>query len=240
MSWSDSLGNIYNEAHKRMNCFSATWKGVILVGAPGSGKGSQAPKLKDYFCLCHISTGDALRAAVAKGTDLGKQAKAIMDKGGLVPDELVNGIVGEAIDSPQCAKGFILDGYPRTVTQAHSLEKILESKKKKLSDVVYLDVPDSILEERITGRRIHKPSGRSYHVKFAPPKVKDKDDVTGEPLIQRADDTADVLKPRLNEYHKHSEPVLEFYKQKGLVRTVNADNKFEVVWEKIRTEMSKK
>jgi len=235
-----SLGNIYNEAHKRLNCFSATWRGVILVGAPGSGKGSQAPKMKDYFCLCHISTGDALRAAVAKGTDLGKKAKAIMDRGELVPDELVNGIVGEAIDSPQCAKGFILDGYPRTLSQAQTLEKMLQEKKKVLSDVVHLHVPDSILEERITGRRIHKASGRSYHVKFSPPKVKDKDDVTGEPLIHRADDTADVLKPRLGEYHKHSEPVLEFYKQKGLVRNVDADNKFDVVWEKIRTGMSKK
>ncbi|ETO30560.1 hypothetical protein RFI_06560 [Reticulomyxa filosa] len=244
-----SLEELLNEAQRRINCARAAWKGVILVGPPGAakknkkkkpGKGSQAPKLKDEYCLCHISTGDALRAAVAQGTELGKKAKAIMEKGELVPDDLVNGIVGEAIDSPQCAKGFILDGYPRTVSQAQSLEKLLKEKKKNVNDVVQLDVPDSILEERITGRRVHKASGRTYHTKFSPPKQKDKDDVTGEPLIQRPDDTAEVLKPRLGEYHKHTSPVLEFYKQKGLVRRVDANDKFDVVWERIKSSMNTK
>jgi len=147
-------------------------------------------------------------------------------------------LLGGEIDSPQCAKGFILDGYPRTVSQAETLDRMLKEKKKTLTDVVQMDVPDSILEERITGRRVHKASGRTYHVKFSPPKQEGKDDVTGEPLIQRSDDTADVLKPRLTEYHKHATPVLEFYKQKNLVRKVDANNKFEVVWGKIKDAMN--
>jgi len=232
-----TLEELLDEAQRRINCTRANWRGIVLVGPPGSGKGSQAPKLKDEFCVCHISTGDALRAAVAQGTDLGKKAKAIMEKGELVPDELVNGIVGEAIESPQCAKGFILDGYPRTVSQAETLEKLLKEKKKSITDVVEMSVPDSILEERITGRRVHKPSGRTYHVKFAPPKKEGKDDVTGEALIQRPDDTADVLKPRLVEFHKHANQILEYYKPKGLVRKVDANSKFEVVWERIKASM---
>jgi len=173
---------------------------VILTGPPGSGKGSQAPKMVEQYGLKHLSTGDMLRAAVAAETPLGKKASAIMEAGDLVDDELVNGIVGEALTNPECCNGVILDGYPRTVAQAEALVSLLKKWNRRVTHVIEIVVPTEILEERICGRRIHKPSGRSYHIKFAPPKVEGKDDVTGEDLIQRKDDNPESLKIRLEAY----------------------------------------
>eukprot|EP00494_Astrolonche_serrata_P023112 UN23369 len=148
-----------------------------------------------------------LRAAVAAKTDLGKKAKAIMERGDLVPDDVVVGIVQDAIKRPECAKGFILDGFPRTLKQAEALDKMLDEQNKKIDDVILFDVPDDVLVKRITGRRIHKPSGRSYHLEFNPPKVEGKDDVTGEKLIQRKDDNEETLRPRLKNYHNQTMPL---------------------------------
>lgn len=225
---------LFHELMRRMRCAPKQEKRVILVGPPGCGKGTQSPILKEEHCLCHLATGDMLRAAVAQQTPLGLEAKAAMDKGALVSDDLVVGIIDEALKRPSCAKGFILDGFPRTVVQAQKLDAALEKQGVKVDKVLNFDIDDSVLEERITGRWIHPSSGRSYHSKFAPPKVPGKDDVTGEPLIQRKDDTAEVLKKRLSSFHEQTTPVIEYYAQKGIVRNVEAAKAADVVTDEIR------
>ncbi|KAL8478564.1 hypothetical protein ACS0TY_030451 [Phlomoides rotata] len=202
--------DLMTELLRRMKCESKPDKRLILVGPPGSGKGTQSPILKDEYCLCHLATGDMLRAAVAAKTALGIKAKETMEKGELVSDDLVVGIIDDALKKPSCHKGFILDGFPRTVAQAQKLDEMLAKRGVKVDKVLNFAVDDAILEERITGRWIHPSSGRSYHTKFAPPKVPGVDDVTGEPLIQRKDDTAVVLKSRLEAFHKQTEPVCLF------------------------------
>jgi adenylate kinase len=172
-----STSDIFEELRKRFECALKPERRLILVGPPGSGKGSQAPRLKDDFCLCHLATGDLLRNAVAAGSEYGKQAAAVMNSGGLVSDEIVIGIIKENLSRPDCQRGFILDGFPRTVVQAEKLDDMLRSTGKKIDKIVHFDIDDKLLFKRITGRRIHAPSGRSYHVDFAPPKVEGKDDV---------------------------------------------------------------
>ncbi|KAG6410603.1 hypothetical protein SASPL_128665 [Salvia splendens] len=179
---------------------------------PGSGKGTQSPIVKDEYCLCHLATGDMLRAAVTAKTPLGIKAKEAMEKGELVSDDLVIGIIDDALKKPSCQKGFILDGFPRTVVQAKKLDEMLARRGVKVDKVLNFAIDDAILEERITGRWIHPSSGRSYHTKFAPPKVPGVDDVTGESLIQRKDDTAAVLKSRLEAFHKQTKPLGKFIK----------------------------
>ncbi|KAG2278239.1 hypothetical protein Bca52824_060794 [Brassica carinata] len=160
--------------------FTKPDKRLIFIGPPGSGKGTQSPIVKDEFCLCHLSTGDMLRAAVASKTPLGLKAKEAMDKGALVTDELVVGIIDEAMNKPKCQKGFILDGFPRTVAQAEKLDEMLKKRGTGIDKVLNFAIDDSVLEERITGRWIHPSSGRSYHTKFAPPKTPGVDDASLE------------------------------------------------------------
>ncbi|KAG0157987.1 hypothetical protein PDIDSM_5499 [Penicillium digitatum] len=175
---------------------------IILMGPPGAGKGTQAPNLKEKYCACHLATGDMLRSQVAKKTDLGKEAKKIMDQGGLVSDEImVNMIKSELDNNSECKNGFILDGFPRTVAQAERLDDMLVARNQKLQHAVELQIDDSLLVARITGRLVHPASGRSYHKIFNPPKVDMKDDISGEPLIQRSDDNAETLTKRLATYH---------------------------------------
>ncbi|KAA3465670.1 adenylate kinase 4 [Gossypium australe] len=169
--------DIMTELLRRFKCSSKPDKRLILIGPPGSGKGTQSPMIKDDYCLCHLATGDMLRAAVAAKTPLGIKAKEAMDKGELVSDDLVVGIIDEAMKKPSCQKGFILDGFPRTVVQAQKLDEMLEKQGTKIDKVLNFAIDDSILEERITGRWIHPSSGRTYHTKFAPPKVPGLDDV---------------------------------------------------------------
>ncbi|KAI3728389.1 hypothetical protein L6452_17024 [Arctium lappa] len=216
--------DIMTELLRRFKCSSKPDKRLILIGPPGSGKGTQSPIIKDEYCLCHLATGDMLRAAVAAKTPLGIKAKETMEKGELVSDDLVVGIIDEAMKKPSCQKGFILDGFPRTVAQAEKLDEMLEKQKTKIDKVLDFAIDDSILEERITGRWIHASSGRTYHTKFAPPKVHGVDDVTGEPLMQRKDDTAEVLKSRLEAFHRQTEPVIDYYKKKGVVAKLHAEN----------------
>ncbi|CAI5513626.1 unnamed protein product [Closterium sp. Naga37s-1] len=178
-----------------------------------------------------------LRAAVAQKTPLGIKAKETMEKGELVSDELVVGIIEEAIKRPSCSKGFILDGFPRTVVQAEKLDAMLEKKGQKVDKVLNFEVPDSVLEERITGRWIHPASGRSYHTKFAPPKVPGKDDLTGEPLMQRKDDNAETLRSRLAAFHKQTSPVIDYYAVKGKVANLHADREQEAVTAEVRAAM---
>jgi len=204
---------------------------LVLMGPPGSGKGTQAPKIKDKYCVCHLATGDMLRDQVTKGTALGKEAKKIMDSGGLVSDEImVNMIKDQLENNKDCAKGFILDGFPRTIAQAEKLDEMLEKKKQNLDLAAELVIDDNLLVSRITGRLIHPASGRSYHREFAPPKSPMKDDVTGEPLIARSDDNADTLRKRLVGYHKQTDLVAQYYKQRGIWVGVDAAQSQATVW----------
>ncbi|XP_039132911.1 adenylate kinase 4 [Dioscorea cayenensis subsp. rotundata] len=214
---------LMTELLRRFKCSSKPDKRLILIGPPGSGKGTQSPIIKDEYCLCHLATGDMLRAAVAAKTPLGIKAKEAMDKGDLVSDDLVVGIIDEAIKKPSCQKGFILDGFPRTVVQAEKLDEMLAKQDTKIDKVLNFAIDDAILEERITGRWIHQASGRTYHTKFAPPKVPGIDDVTGDPLMQRKDDTAEVLKSRLEAFHRQTEPVVDYYTKKGVVAELHAE-----------------
>ncbi|WP_148714994.1 adenylate kinase [Chitinolyticbacter meiyuanensis] len=180
---------------------------LILLGAPGAGKGTQANFIKEKFNIPQISTGDMLRAAVKAGTPLGLEAKAIMDAGGLVRDDIIIGLVKERIAEADCAHGFLFDGFPRTIPQAEAMI----AAGVDIDYVVEIDVPDAAIVERMAGRRVHVASGRTYHVKFNPPKVEGRDDVTGEELIQRADDEEETVKKRLAVYHEQTEVLVSFY-----------------------------
>ncbi|KKW67011.1 adenylate kinase [Lampropedia cohaerens] len=180
---------------------------LILLGAPGAGKGTQAAFICKKYGIPQISTGDMLRAAVKAGTPLGQKAKAVMDAGQLVSDDIIIGLVKERIAQPDCAGGFLFDGFPRTIPQADALKEA----GVKLDYVVEIDVPFSDIIERATGRRQHPGSGRTYHVKFNPPKVEGKDDVTGEPLIQRDDDKEETVKKRLEVYDAQTRPLVDYY-----------------------------
>ncbi|XP_008783799.1 adenylate kinase 4 isoform X4 [Phoenix dactylifera] len=230
--------DLMTELLRRMKCASKPDKRLILIGPPGSGKGTQSPIIKDEYCLCHLATGDMLRAAVAAKTPLGLKAKEGMDKGELVSDDLVVGIIDEAIKKPSCQKGFILDGFPRTVVQAQKLDEMLAKQGTKIDKVLNFAIDDAILEERITGRWIHPASGRTYHSKFAPPKVPGVDDVTGESLIQRKDDTAEVLKSRLESFHRQTEPVIDYYSKKSIVVQLHADKPPKEVTSEVQKVLS--
>ncbi|KAJ0423836.1 adenylate kinase [Aspergillus carlsbadensis] len=207
---------------------------LILMGPPGAGKGTQAPKIKEKYCVCHLATGDMLRSQVAKKTELGREAKKIMDQGGLVSDEImVNMIKSELENNAECKNGFILDGFPRTVAQAERLDEMLEASRQKLQHAVELQIDDSLLVARITGRLVHPASGRSYHKIFNPPKEEMKDDITGEPLIQRSDDNADTLKKRLGTYHAQTAPVCDYYKKTGIWRGIDASQEPGQVWKSL-------
>ena len=180
---------------------------LILLGGPGAGKGTQANYIKDKFGIPQISTGDMLRAAVKAGTPLGLEAKKIMDAGGLVSDEIILGLVKERLTQADCAKGYLLDGFPRTIPQAEGMK----SMGIDVDYVVEIDVDDEEIIKRMSGRRVHLASGRTYHVIFNPPKVAGKDDATGEDLIQRDDDKEETVRKRLKVYHDQTEPLVKFY-----------------------------
>ncbi len=224
---------------KLARCATQPFRRIIFVGPPGAGKGTHAPRMSHDYCLCHLATGDMLREAVAKGTELGKQAKAVMERGELVSDELIIGMIKDSLNRPDCMRGMILDGFPRTVVQAQKLDEILEKDGQKITHVVELKIDDSLLIERIAGRRVHPASGRSYHLKFNPPKVEGKDDITGEPLIQRKDDNEETLKNRMSAYHNQTEPILGYYSQRNLATTINANQAIDTVWSQIAGTLSK-
>jgi len=191
---------------------------VILLGGPGAGKGTQANYIKERYKIPQISTGDMLRAAVKAGTPLGVAAKKVMDSGGLVSDDIILGLVDERIKDPDCANGYLFDGFPRTLAQADALK----DKGVKIDAVVEIDVDDDEIIRRMSGRRVHLASGRTYHVVFNPPKEEGKDDETGEPLIQRDDDQEETVRERLNVYHDQTEPLIEYYSKWAASGEANA------------------
>lgn len=180
---------------------------IILLGAPGAGKGTQAGFIREHFSIPQISTGDILRNAVKAGTELGIMAKKIMEAGGLVPDEIIIDLVRKRIEDPDCANGFLFDGFPRTIPQAEALK----SANIPIDYVIEIDVPDNEIIKRLSGRRVHPSSGRIYHIEFNPPAVADQDDVTGEPLVLRDDDREETVRKRLQVYHDQTQPLVGYY-----------------------------
>ncbi len=180
---------------------------LILLGPPGAGKGTQAAFITQHFGIPQISTGDMLRAAVKAGTPLGIEAKKVMDAGGLVSDDLIIGLVKDRLKQPDCAKGYLFDGFPRTIPQADALK----SANVALDHVVEIVVPEDDIITRMSGRRVHTASGRTYHIKFNPPKVAEKDDLTGEPLVQRDDDKEETVRHRLEVYRNQTRPLVDYY-----------------------------
>jgi adenylate kinase len=180
---------------------------LILLGPPGAGKGTQAAFITQHYGIPQISTGDMLRAAVKAGTPLGLEAKKIMDSGGLVSDELIIGLVKDRLQQPDCSKGYLFDGFPRTIPQADALKHA----KVALDFVIEIEVPEQDIIERMSGRRVHPASGRSYHLTFNPPKVAEQDDLTGEPLVQRDDDKEETVRHRLTVYQNQTRPLVDYY-----------------------------
>ncbi|CAE8590353.1 unnamed protein product [Polarella glacialis] len=225
---------------------------MMVFGAPGAGKGTQGAKIVDTLDIPQLSTGDMLREAVAAGTEVGKQAKAVMASGGLVSDEIVIGIIADRIKEPDCSKGFILDGFPRTVAQTMALDEMLAKTGEAVSLVMGFEVDPAVLEERICGRWIDKGSGRSFHMKFCPPKSMElgpegkplpesmKDDQTGALLHQRPDDTAEALKKRLDGYNSQTVPILAHYMQKGIVKTIDGGAQIDEVWNEVSAKLVSK
>ena len=199
---------------------------ILLMGPPGAGKGTQAANLVKEFTISHISTGDMFRAAIKAGTELGKQAKACIDAGNLVPDEITIGIVRERLSQDDCKKGFILDGFPRTVEQADALTEILSDLGLKLKSVLDVNVPSADLVERAVGRRICKSCGATYHIKFNPSKVEGVCDECGGELFQRPDDTEETMKNRLSVYDAQTKPLIDYYTKAGLY--VEVDGRQEI------------
>ena len=203
---------------------------LVLMGLPGAGKGTQADKIVGKYNIPHISTGDMFRAAIKEGTELGLQAKSFMDKGELVPDEVTIGIVRERLSKADCEKGFLLDGFPRTVAQAEALDTMLADLGKKIDYVINIDVDQSILMERLTGRRICKNCGATYHLVFNPPAKEGVCDRCGGELYQRADDNAETVQNRLDVNVQQTKPLLNFYEDKGYLRNINGQQDIDVVF----------
>ena len=207
---------------------------LLIMGRPGAGKGTQAANIKEYYNIPHISTGDIFRAAIKNQTKLGLTAKGYMDKGQLVPDEVTIGIVQERLLEDDCKKGFLLDGFPRTIAQAEALETFLKENGIVLDAVLDVNVPAEILVRRLVGRRVCKGCGATFHVEFNAPKQEGICDVCGTPLIQRADDTYETANSRLEVYDNNTAPLLDFYNTRGLLKTVNGDQALDKVFEDIK------
>jgi adenylate kinase len=211
---------------------------LVLLGPPGAGKGTQAERLVTDFDLPYYATGDILRAAVADETELGKEAKSYMDKGELVPDDVICRVIMERIDSPEAEDGFLLDGFPRTVPQADTLEEALGRRDRKLTAVLLIDAPDDEVIKRISGRRVCVKNGHVYHVDYDPPKHEDVCDQDGSRLIQRDDDKPETVKKRLDVYHGQTKPLVDYYEQRGLLRRFDGARSPSEVHDHIRATLA--
>jgi adenylate kinase len=206
---------------------------ILLMGPPGAGKGTQAERIAGYCKISHIATGDIFREAIRAGTDLGRQAKSYLDAGELVPDAVTVGIVRERAQAPDCKPGFLLDGFPRTIPQAEALERLLEDLSMKLDLVLNIKIAPAVLVERLTGRRICRQCGTSYHLVFNPPKQDGICDRCGGELYQRSDDKLETIGDRMRVYTNKTAPLLEFYRQRGLLRDVDGEPGIDAVWDVI-------
>ena len=211
---------------------------IILIGPPGSGKGTQAKMIVDRYKVLHVSTGDILRENVRNGTPLGVEAKKFMDAGKLVPDALLIAIIKDRLAKDDVKGGWMLDGYPRTIPQAEPLDKILPALGQKINVVLNIDVPDEELVKRVTGRRMCK-CGATYHVSFNKPKVEGKCDACGGELYQRADDTEETVKQRLNAYHAQTQPLIDYYNKRGIVATVLGVGDIKAIFDKVAAALDK-
>ena len=211
---------------------------LILLGPPGAGKGTQAERLTDDFNLPYIATGNILRAAVRDETDLGRQAKAYMDRGELVPDSVITGVVLEALDTVEARDGFLLDGFPRTLAQAEALEQGLEAADRRLTAVILIEVSDEEVMRRLSGRRVSVKTGRVYHVEFDPPKHEGRCDIDGSRLVQREDDRPETIAKRLAIYHAETEPLVDYYEERGLLRRFDGSRAPTEVHDHIRATIA--
>jgi adenylate kinase len=212
---------------------------VIMLGAPGAGKGTQAKKLAAAYSIPHISTGDIFRANIKEGTELGKKAKAYMDAGQLVPDELVCDLVVDRIQQDDCKNGYLLDGFPRTIPQAEALDAAVEKLGEKIDYAVNIDVPDDNIINRMSGRRACVGCGATYHIVFNPPKVEDVCDVCGKSLILRDDDKPETVKTRLDVYHAQTQPLIDYYAGRGVLVTVDGTQNMDKVFADIKDILDK-
>jgi adenylate kinase len=210
---------------------------LILLGPPGAGKGTQAERLQDDFPIGYVATGDMLRQAVKDGTDLGREAKEYMDRGDLVPDEVITGVIIDAVKGNDCEDGFLLDGFPRTVAQAESLDEGLQGLDRNLSAVLLIDVPEDEVVRRLSGRRVC-PNGHVYHVEHNPPKVDGKCDIDGEKLSQRDDDREETIRKRLQVYRDQTAPLIDFYDDRGLLHRFDGTRKPQEVHDHLRATVS--
>lgn len=210
---------------------------LILMGLPGAGKGTQAEKIVEKYHIPHISTGDMFRLAIKEGTELGKKAKKFMDQGALVPDEVTIGIVEERLQKDDCQNGFLLDGFPRTIAQADALQSLLNKMGEDIDHVLHVDVPEENLLERLTGRRICPTCGATYHVLYNPSKKEGVCDKDGSELIQRDDDKAETVKNRLEVNIEQTKPLLDYYRDKGYLVTINGDQEINEVFQDIQNKL---
>ena len=232
-----NINDLRKELKRREDCEKMPKKNLILLGAPGSGKGTQSGRLIHDFCYCQLSTGDLLRDAVKNKTAGGVKAKEAMDKGQLVSNEIIYEILEPEIKSPLCERGIIFDGFPRTAEQAESLNVFLSRVGRNLDHVFELRVKEEELYERVEGRRIHLASGRTYHLTKNPPKVEGKDDVTGEPLIHRDDDKKETIKARLEVFNQKTLPIANYYAKLGILTTIDSMRPIDDVYTDIKKKL---
>ncbi|MBI89812.1 MAG: adenylate kinase [Candidatus Marinimicrobia bacterium] len=211
---------------------------IMLLGPPGGGKGTQAKFIQETLSIPQISTGDMLRENVKNGTPLGKEAKGYMNRGELVPDDVILNMMKDRLQNDDCKSGYILDGFPRTIPQAEGLDILLADIRQELDLVILLDLNDDIIVKRMGGRRVHPNSGRVYHIEYNPPKVHNKDDVTGEDLIIRTDDQEETVRKRLEVYHNQTSPLIEYYKEKSILKNIDANGTINAIKDRIKEVIS--